>query len=376
MPLLTFVAGALVPPVMQTLRAAWPRVVHGPALRTAYAVDATAQELLFIVGPMLGATAVSVASPRLGVLLAAAMSAAFIWWYALQQPAPLDHDDASGPRLTARRQLWHRHRLPLILSFGLWVMAFNGISLGIVAFADQHGERLIAGILEAVWAFGSLVGGAVAGCVAGDVRRTCGGGRLWSRWDAVVCVRDLVTGGARCRADCVRLDAGAGDRCLVRAPWRARPGHRAHRGLRLDGERGNGRAAIGSAVSGAVVESFGVRYVWLVATVLAAGALVLLLRVPPPAPHRQHDHRVSWRPARRGCVAGRPSRWGCRRRTRRAGHGNVGARVGAALDRVHRDTTVDLDQRSTHACRGAGGSGGSSARTSRNFGRRTRVRRS
>jgi MFS family permease len=84
MPLVTFVAGALVPPVMQTLRAAWPRVVHGPALRTAYSVDATAQELLFMVGPMLGATAVSVASPRLGVLLAAAMSAAFIWWYALQ----------------------------------------------------------------------------------------------------------------------------------------------------------------------------------------------------------------------------------------------------------------------------------------------------
>jgi hypothetical protein len=54
MPLAALVSGGFVPPVMQTLRAAWPRVVKGPALRTAYAVDATAQELLFMVGPMLG----------------------------------------------------------------------------------------------------------------------------------------------------------------------------------------------------------------------------------------------------------------------------------------------------------------------------------
>ncbi|MEU4604627.1 MFS transporter [Kribbella sp. NPDC023972] len=282
MPLLTFLAGALVPPVMQTLRAAWPRVVHGPALRTAYAVDATAQELLFMVGPMLGATAVSVASPRLGVLLAAAMSAAFIWWYALQQPGPLDHDHASGPRLTARQLLWHRYRLPLILSFGLWVMAFNGVSLGIVAFADEHGERLIAGILEAVWAFGSLVGGAVAGALPG--RRTS---YLWRR-AALVTAGMLLCVFATWSP--VALGVALAVSGLTLAPaigaLYERLGALTPDTVRTEvfgwmGSAAMGGAAIGAAISGAIVESFGVRYVWLLAAVLAAASLVLLVRIPP-----------------------------------------------------------------------------------------------
>jgi MFS family permease len=281
MPIFSLLAGALVPPVMQTLRAAWPRVVSGPALRTAYSLDATAQELLFMVGPMLGATAVSVASPRLGVLVAAAMSAVFIWWYALRQPPPQEHGEHSEPPLTARQLLWHRYRLPLILSFGLWVMAFSGVSLGIVAFADEHGDRLIAGIMEAVWAFGSLVGGAVAGALPG--RRTS---YLWRR-------AALVTAGM---VLCVfatwsplSLGVALALSGLTLAPaigaLYERLGALTPDTVRTEvfgwmGSAAMGGAAIGSALSGAVVESFGVQYVWLLAAVLAAASTVLLLRVP------------------------------------------------------------------------------------------------
>lgn len=281
MPLLTLLAGALVPPVMQTLRAAWPRVVEGPALRTAYAVDATVQELLFMVGPMLGATAVSVASPRVGVLLAAAMAAVFIWWYALRQPEPRPRDDHSDAPLTARQLLWHRHRLPLILSFGLWVTAFSGVSLGIVAFADEHGNRLIAGIMEAVWAFGSLIGGAVAGALPG--RRTS---YLWRR-AALVTAGMLLCVFATWSP--VALGVALAVSGLTLAPaigaLYERLGALTPDSVRTEvfgwmGSAAMGGAAVGSAVSGAVVESFGVRYVWLVAAVLAGVSFVLLLRVP------------------------------------------------------------------------------------------------
>jgi predicted MFS family arabinose efflux permease len=47
------------------------------------------------------------------------------------------------------------------------------------------------------------------------------------------------------------------------------------------GSAATGGAAIGAAVSGAVIEGFGVRYVWLLAAVLAVASTVLLLRVPP-----------------------------------------------------------------------------------------------
>lgn len=282
MPALTFLAGGLVPPVMQTLRAAWPRVVQGPALRTAYSMDATAQELLFIVGPMLGATAVSVASPRLGVLLAASMSALFIWWYALRQPRPLPRDADGPPPLTARQLLWHRHRLPLILSFGLWIMAFSGVSLGIVAFADEHGNRLIAGIMEAVWALGSLVGGAVAGALPG--RRTS---YLWRRAALVaagmlLCVfatRSPVSLGVALTVSGVTLAPAIG--ALYERLGALTPDTVRTEVFGWMGSAAMGGAAIGSAVAGAIVESFGVRYVWLVAAALAALSLVLLLRIPP-----------------------------------------------------------------------------------------------
>jgi MFS family permease len=284
MPALSFVCGGLVPPVMQTLRAAWPRVVQGPALRTAYAVDATAQELLFMVGPMLGATAVSVASPRLGVLLAGSTSAVFIWWYALRQPGSLHRDHHSEVPLTARQLLWHRYRLPLILSFGLWVTAFSGISLGIVAFADEHGQRLIAGIFETVWAFGSLVGGAVAGALPG--RRPS---YLWRR-AALVTVGMLLCVFATWSP--VALGVALALSGLTLAPaigaLYERLGALTPDAVRTEvfgwmGSAAMGGAAVGSAVSGAVIESFGVRYVWLLAAVFAGVAFALLLRVPAQA---------------------------------------------------------------------------------------------
>lgn len=284
LPVLAVIAGALVPPVMQTLRAAWPRVVAGPALRTAYSVDATAQELLFMVGPMLGATAVSVASPRLGVLLAAAMSALFIWWYALRQPEPLGRGSHTTVPLTARQLLLHRHRLPLILAFGLWIMSFNGISLAIVAFADDHGQRLIAGIFEAVWAFGSLVGGAVAGALPG--RRTS---YLWRR-AALVAVGMLLCVFATWSS--VSLGIALALSGLTLAPaigaLYGRLGALTPDVARTEvfgwmGSAATGGAAIGAAVAGAVIDGLGVRYVWLLAAVLALASTVLLLRVPPEA---------------------------------------------------------------------------------------------
>ncbi|TDW19633.1 MFS transporter [Kribbella kalugense] len=282
LPALAVIAGALVPPVMQTLRAAWPRVVQGPALRTAYSVDATAQELLFMVGPMLGATAVSVASPRLGVLLAAAMSAVFIWWYVLRQPKPLPRDQRTEVPLTARQLLWHRHRLPLILAFGLWVMSFNGISLGIVAFADEHGQRLIAGIFEAVWAFGSLVGGAVAGALPG--RRTS---YLWRRAALVaagmlLCVFatwSSVSLGVALMLSGLTLAPAIG--ALYGRLGALTPDVARTEVFGWMGSAATGGAAIGAALSGAIIEVYGVRYVWLLAAVLAGASTLLLLRVPP-----------------------------------------------------------------------------------------------
>ncbi|HEY0618024.1 MAG TPA: MFS transporter [Kribbella sp.] len=285
MPLVSGLAGAVVSPVTSTLRAAWPRLVQGSQLRTVYALDATAQELLFSVGPLLGAVMVSFASPRAGVLAAAVLAGVSIWWFGLRQSPALPHDEAAGARLTTPQLLWHHHRLPLIVAFGLCVTAFASVSLGIVAFADEHGNRLIAGILETVWAIGSLLGGLVMGALPG-LRDSY----VWRR-------ASLISFGmlmcAFATSSPVSLGIGLLLSGCVLAPTIGalyeRVGALTPASVRTEvfGWMTSGAmvgGAIGSSVAGLVVESLGVRYVWVLAALLTLLAAISLLRIPPHRP--------------------------------------------------------------------------------------------
>ena len=290
MPVVAGLTGIVVAPVTSTCRAAWPRLVHGPQLRTVYALDATAQEVLFSVGPMLGAVTVSLVSPRAGVLAAAVLAAGSIWWFGLRQPPVVPHDASKGARLTAPQLLWHRHRLPLILAFGLSVTSFASVSLGIVAFADDHGNRLIAGVLETVWAIGSLLGGLVMGALPG-------------KRDSYVWRRALLVslGMASCifaTRSTISLGIGLLLAGCVLAPTVGALYERLG-ALTPDSVRtevfgwmvsaGMVGGAIGSSVAGQVVESFGVEYVWVMAAVLTFLAAMTLVRIPPNRPASEEE---------------------------------------------------------------------------------------
>jgi MFS family permease len=293
MPVVSALGGAVVPPVTATLRAAWPRLVQGPRLRAVYALDATAQETLFAVGPMLGALIVTFASPRLGVLVAAVAAGASIWWFGLRQPPAVPHDEATGARLTAPQLLWHRHRLPLILAFALCVTSFASVSLGIVAFADEHGNRLIAGVLETVWAVGSMVGGVIAGALPG--RRES---HVWRRV-LLISLGMLLCGFATWSP--ASLGVGLLLSGCVLAPTVGalyeRLGALTPDSVRTEvfgwmGSAAMVGAAAGSAVSGAVVEAFGVRYVWMMAAGLTLLGALALVRVPPHRPESEVSEEV------------------------------------------------------------------------------------
>ncbi|TCN39285.1 putative MFS family arabinose efflux permease [Kribbella orskensis] len=285
MPLVSALAGAVVSPVTATLRASWPRLVQGSRLRAVYALDATAQEVLFSIGPLLGAVIVSFASPRAGVLVAAASAAVSIWWFGLRQPPALPHDESAGARLTAPQLLWHRYRLPLILAFGLFVTAFASISLGIVAFADDHGNRLIAGVLETVWAVGSLIGGVVVGALPGRRNSYVWRRALLVSIGMLVCV--FATWSPVSLAIALLL-SGCALAPTVGALYE-RLGAMTPDSVRTEvfGWMGSGAmigGAVGSSVAGLVVETFGVRYVWLMASILALLATLAVLHVPPHRP--------------------------------------------------------------------------------------------
>lgn len=298
LPAVSLLAGAVLPPVSSTARAAWPRMVSGRRLRTAYALDASAVEVIFVIGPMLGALLVTFASPRAGLLGAAAFAAVTVWWYAQQLPPPVPTAEGDAPRLTVRQLLWHRHRLALIGSFALMVAAFSAVSLSIVAFADDHGDRLIAGALETVWATGSLTGGLVVGALHGRRpsyvwRRTVliaigmalAAVATWSPWTLGVAFFAAGTVLAPAvGALYERLGALTPDSVRTEVfGWM-------NGGAMLGG-------AAGAALAGVVIEAAGVPYVLGMAALLTFVAAMVMIGVPPHVPEPQAEEVTTAEPA-------------------------------------------------------------------------------
>ncbi|TKK81363.1 MFS transporter [Kribbella jiaozuonensis] len=285
LPIAAVLAGVFVSPVTSALRANWPRIVHGSRLRAVYSLDATAQELLFVFGPMLGALMVSFASPRAGLLACAVTAAGAIWWFGMNQRTDVPHDETAGPRPTAWQLIFHSHRTPILLAWACLVMGFASMSLGMVAVADEHGNRLIAGILETVAAVGSVTGGIINGALPGG--RTSAVWRRMLAFTALVTVCIFATSSVLALAvamfatGCMIAPTVAAlyERVGALTPTAA---HTEIFGWTQSG--GMVGSAIGSAVAGAVVEAFGVRYAWVLTAGLAVLATLSLLRVPPHRP--------------------------------------------------------------------------------------------
>lgn len=150
-------AGLATPLVSGTVRALWSRT--DPRLRgTAYALDATATELVFVAGPSAVAALAVFATPAIalavaGVLavggaLAIATSAILRGWVPVA-------GDRSGLFTTVLAP-----GMPRVLLSGSAVMlGFGALEVAIPAFADATGSPGMSGLLLAVWSLGSVAGG-------------------------------------------------------------------------------------------------------------------------------------------------------------------------------------------------------------------------
>ncbi|TDQ48757.1 MFS transporter [Actinorugispora endophytica] len=172
---LTLVTGLFMPPANQVGRALWPRLTSGPDRTTMYAAEATFQELLFVVGPLMAAAAVGWGGGRAAVLLMGATSLVGALGFAAAirragvaaAPVPT----GGGRAARGRRSLLLRPELTVLIAVcTLLVGGLAAVDLVIVAWARELGSPGHAGGLAAVWALGSLVGGLVAGGLHGTPR--------------------------------------------------------------------------------------------------------------------------------------------------------------------------------------------------------------
>lgn len=162
-------AGLCTPPVVAAARSLWPEVLPSDQLPAVYALEATLQELVYIVGPSLVAVVVSVSGPQAAVIVSAGVLVvgvmAFSLHLATRRPA------VSGPaHMAGRRRRGLPISMALVAAAMLIVGAFSFVELSTVAFARGHRAAGAAGVVLAVWSAGSLTGGLLLGTRAGSAR--------------------------------------------------------------------------------------------------------------------------------------------------------------------------------------------------------------
>jgi MFS family permease len=154
-----FLSGALIPPLEPSLRALWPLIAGDEdQLESAYELDAGAQALIFVAGPLIVAITVAIAgsdavlhvTSLVGLLGAAAFAIAppsRAW-----RPTPREHHG------------WSAALGAPVVGAVLAVGVLIGVTLGAVtvataSFSEDAGNRDLAGWLLAAWAVGELLGG-------------------------------------------------------------------------------------------------------------------------------------------------------------------------------------------------------------------------
>jgi len=155
------VCGAATPPLEPCLRALWPALVGEDRLQQAYSLDAGAQELVFICGPMLVAGTVALAPPELALCLSALLCLSGVLIMATSRPSRQWRGEA-GSR-DWRGPLRSRALLVLYLGLAGAGTAIGGLNIVAVAYAEGHTVPGGAGTLLALSAAGALAGAVTYG---------------------------------------------------------------------------------------------------------------------------------------------------------------------------------------------------------------------
>jgi hypothetical protein len=176
-------AGAATPQLGSMVRARWSALLGGPAsagqhdlLHAAFSLESVADEVIFVVGPVLVTLLATEVAPASGLIVAAATCLVGTLWLAGQRATEPAVQPARGSRpgrglreerrlRAARGSLDARGVLPaqglitlapVFLFFGAMLAA---IDLATVDFAASHGYKPLAGLILGGYALGSAAGG-------------------------------------------------------------------------------------------------------------------------------------------------------------------------------------------------------------------------
>ncbi|MCV7420417.1 MFS transporter [Mycobacterium yunnanensis] len=153
------IVGASIPPLMPVVRALYPRMVPDDEVRTLFALDTTAQELIWVIGPVAATVLASRISTLFPLILCAAVTLMGTIWFLLVSWRL--HPEKAVSESRFGRVLLHRAVILAMVSSLVLVGSFTALEVGIIAALGKNGFTAGAAIASA--SVGSLLGGLVFG---------------------------------------------------------------------------------------------------------------------------------------------------------------------------------------------------------------------
>lgn len=152
-------AGLSTPPIQPAVRTIYPKIVTSKQLTPLFSLDASAQEMIWVVGPVAATFSATGISTTFAILLSAAIVAFGGLWFIL------------SPELGKVKIPQNRHRMGKVLKkpavFFTTIIGFllvggaASIEAGVVAVFGHDGPE--AGIILSIFSIGSLAGGLLLG---------------------------------------------------------------------------------------------------------------------------------------------------------------------------------------------------------------------
>lgn len=164
---LTAISGATSGSLGSMVRSRWTATVDSPAhLHTAFAMESTLDEFVFMVGPILATVLSANVHPVGGMLLAFVLATTGGYWLLSQratEPPLSTATDEPAPKGSVMAQ-------PVMIAVALVYIGsgamFGSIDISVVAFTEAAGQKAMSGVLLGIFAFGSMLAGLLYGARA------------------------------------------------------------------------------------------------------------------------------------------------------------------------------------------------------------------
>jgi MFS family permease len=159
--------GLVTPPITSVSRGLWPRILSEEQTQVVYGLEATAQEFIFIAGPAAVALVAGLASARVAVIVSGLTGLAGALAYVTAPP--FKEANRTIRKEKGTRVLFGTGVVRYAAVGACLILGFSMTEIATVDFVGGRSASPKAGVVLAVWSFGSLVGGVWFGAASEKV---------------------------------------------------------------------------------------------------------------------------------------------------------------------------------------------------------------